>query len=157
MSLIKIENLSHSFGDKVVFNDASIVLFNKEIMGLVGLNGTGKSTLIKMITGEVLHDRGTIEIHPKAHLGFLDQHAEIKSSKSIMNYLREAFNELYKIDEKLTHVNEKLSVVTDENEMMDLLEKSSNYFEYLDSKGFYTSDAEIEKSGERLRYICFWT
>ena len=155
MSLIKIENLSHSFGDKVVFSDANLVLFNKEIMGLVGLNGTGKSTLIKMIIGEVLHDKGSIEIHSKAHLGWLDQHAEIKSNKSIMNYLREAYKNLYEIEERLNAVNEKLANVTDENEMMELLDQSSNYFEYLDSKGFYTTDAEIEKVASGLGINAF--
>ena len=155
MSLIKIEDLSKSFGDKVIFNNANLVLFNKEIMGLVGLNGTGKSTLIKMIIGEVLHDRGSIEIHPKSHLGWLDQHAEIKSNKSIMNYLREAFQELYDIEEKLNKINEELATVTDETKMMELLEESSNYFEYLDSKGFYTIDSEIERVASGLGITAF--
>ena len=155
MSLIKIENLSHSFGDKVIFNDANLVLFNKEIMGLVGLNGTGKSTLIKMIIGEVLYDKGTIEIHSKSKLGWLDQHAEIKTDKSIMDYLREAYQSLYDIDEKLNEVNHKLAEVTDENEMMELLEQSSSYFEYLDALGFYNTDSQIEKVASGLGISAF--
>ncbi|MGD9901713.1 MAG: ABC-F family ATP-binding cassette domain-containing protein [Spirochaetales bacterium] len=155
MSLITIENLSHSFGDKVIFNNANLVLFNKEKMGLVGLNGTGKSTLIKMIIGELIYDKGSITIHPKAKLGFLDQHAEIKSSKTIMNYLREAYSKLYEIDEKFKKVNEKLATVTDENEMMELLEESSNYFEYLDASGFYNTDSEIEKVASGLGITAF--
>jgi ATPase subunit of ABC transporter with duplicated ATPase domains len=155
MSLIKIENLHKSFGDKVIFDNANLVLFNKEIMGLVGLNGTGKSTLIKMIIGEVLHDKGTIEVHPKVKLGWLDQHAEMKSSKSIMNYLREAFQNLYDIDAKLTEVNKQLETVTDETKMMELLEQSSNYFEYLDINGFYHNDAQIEKVASGLGISAF--
>jgi len=155
MSLIQIENLSKSFSDKVIFQDANLTLFNKEIMGVVGLNGTGKSTLIKMIIGDVLYDKGNIKIHPKIKLGCLDQHAEIKSDKSIMDYLREAYVELYEVEEKLNIVNKKLETVTEETEMMELLNESSNYFEYLDSKGFYNTDSEIEKVASGLGISAF--
>jgi len=155
MSLIKIQNLSHNFGDKVVFDNANLVLYNKEIMGLVGLNGTGKTTLIKMIIGDVLHDSGTIELHPKIKLGTLDQHAEIKSDKSIRGYLQEAFGDLYEVEDKLNQVNKKLESVKDEEEMTQLLEKSSNYFEYLERKDFYTVDADIEKVASGLGISAF--
>ncbi len=155
MSLIKITNLSHNFGDKVVFRNANLVLYNKEIMGLVGLNGTGKSTLIKMIIGDLIHDKGKIETHPKSRLGCLDQHAEIKGKSDIRNYLREAFSDLFEIEDKLNAVNEKLATVTDDNKMMELLDKSSNYFEFLESKGFYGVDAEIDKVASGLGISAF--
>lgn len=155
MSLIKVTDLSHSFGDKIIFNNANLVLYNNEIMGLVGLNGTGKSTLIKMIIGELLYDKGTITTHSKSSLGCLDQHAEIKKDSSIMDYLRGSFQELYDVENRLNDINKQLETVTDEDEMMELLNKSSNCFEFLDSKNFYNIDSEIEKVASGLGVSLF--
>ncbi|MDZ5000923.1 ATP-binding cassette domain-containing protein, partial [Clostridium perfringens] len=59
MSILKVTNMSQGFGDRQIFNDVSFNLLNGEHIGLVGANGEGKTTFLKLITNEILPDQGT--------------------------------------------------------------------------------------------------
>lgn len=63
MSLLEITNLSHSFSENVLYKNADFSLNKGEHIGIVGQNGTGKSTLIKLCTGQLLPDKGRIIFH----------------------------------------------------------------------------------------------
>jgi ATPase subunit of ABC transporter with duplicated ATPase domains len=59
--LLKVDNLSHTFGDRTLFKDVSFRLLNEDHVGLVGANGVGKSTLMNIITKQLIHDSGRVE------------------------------------------------------------------------------------------------
>ncbi len=65
MSILTIEHLTHRFGEKVLYEEASLQVNKGDHLGLTGQNGVGKSTLIKILTGEVLSDEGTIQWQKK--------------------------------------------------------------------------------------------
>lgn len=67
MSLLTVENLSHTFGDRTLFNDVSFRLVEGEHVGLVGANGVGKSTMMNILTGKIIRDSGRVEWQPKTH------------------------------------------------------------------------------------------
>lgn len=72
--MLRIENLSKSYGDRTLFKNCSFALNPKERLGLVGRNGSGKSTLFRIITGEETQDSGTV-VKPKNYrIGYLEQH-----------------------------------------------------------------------------------
>lgn len=139
--MIDVNNITHVYGDKVLYEDASFSLYNKEHMGLVGQNGTGKSTLIKILTGEVLADKGEVAVHPKAVLGHLDQHAEIDPAYTINEYLKQAFAHLYEMEARLNEISARLTDTYD----IKLIEQSSSIIERLDAAGFYELNATIGK------------
>ncbi len=60
MSLLEITNLSHIYGDKILYQNESLELFKGEHMGIVGQNGVGKSTLIGILSGEIIPDSGHV-------------------------------------------------------------------------------------------------
>lgn len=72
--MLKVENLSISFGDKEVFSDISFILNDKEKLGLIGRNGCGKTTLLKVIAGELEQGTGTINVSKGYTIGYLKQH-----------------------------------------------------------------------------------
>ena len=65
MSLLEIEGLTHSFGENVLYKNAKFSLNKGEHIGIVGQNGTGKSTLIKICTGQIIPDSGRIVWQPR--------------------------------------------------------------------------------------------
>ena len=80
MSLLEIEGLTHSFGENLLYKNAGFTLNKGEHIGIVGQNGTGKSTLIKICTEQIIPDSGRIVWQPNTTIGYLDQYAEIDSS-----------------------------------------------------------------------------
>ena len=91
MSILTVENMSHSFGDRVLFNNVSFRLLKGEHIGLVGANGEGKSTFMKIITNQLLPDEGNIEWSNKVSVGYMDQHVDLKKEILIEYFKRSIF------------------------------------------------------------------
>ena len=72
--MLQVNNLSLSFGDQQVLDDISFNVHSGERIGLVGRNGSGKTTIFKLITGEILPDEGRIAIPKNYTVGYLKQH-----------------------------------------------------------------------------------
>jgi ATP-binding cassette ChvD family protein len=72
-NVITVENLSKSFGDRLLIDDLSFKLPPGGIVGIIGPNGAGKTTLFKMLTGQEKPDSGTITVAENVHLGYVDQ------------------------------------------------------------------------------------
>lgn len=95
MSLLEITNLSHSFSENFLYKNTGFSLNKGEHIGIVGQNGTGKSTLIKLCTGQLLPDDGRIIWQPKTSIGYLDQYAEIDMRLDMKSFLKTALREDY--------------------------------------------------------------
>lgn len=145
MSILKIKNLSHMFEDKVLFKDASLDINNGEHVGIVGLNGAGKSTFINIIAHNIMWDAGEIQWLNNIRYGYLDQHADIDRSLSVMDYLRTAFQHLYELDEKLQALYGEMGDVSDPAELDRMIEKSNRMLDRLTDAHFYDIDAQIKK------------
>lgn len=104
MSLLEIKQLAHSFGDNLLFKDVDIVVNKGEHIGIVGQNGTGKSTLMKICTGQIVPDAGRIVWQKGILAGYLDQYAEIEENISMQDFLKTAFQELYDMEEKMNQL-----------------------------------------------------
>ena len=101
MSILEIKNLSHIYDNKPLFVKANLSVSGGEHSGIVGLNGAGKSTFIKILSGEVVQDEGEVKWLNGLKRGYLDQHADIDRSLTVMEYLRTSFDDLYKLNERM--------------------------------------------------------
>lgn len=149
MSLLTVEDLSHDFGDKVLFNDVSFRLLDGERVGLVGANGVGKSTLMNIVTGKILVDNGNVEWTPKVHYGYLDQHTKLTPGKTMRDILKDAFLHLFILEDELTTIAEKMGDASPE-ELEKLLAEMGDIQDRLDTSGFYQIDAKIEEMANGL-------
>ena len=89
MNLINIENLTKSYTERKLFNGASFSLQEGEKVGVIGINGTGKTTLLKMIMGEEETDEGTVTLANHVVLRYLPQHPEFAPDKSSLECVLE--------------------------------------------------------------------
>lgn len=140
MSLLEITNLSHSFSENVLYKNADFSLNKGEHVGIVGQNGTGKSTLIKLCTGQLLPDDGRIIWQPKTSIGYLDQYAEIDMLLDMKSFLKTAFSHLYDMEEKMNRLYENMQ----DGDLKDL-DAAARYQEELERQEFYLIDTKIEQ------------
>lgn len=145
MSILRINNLSHDYDGKILFKNADLTINNGEHVGIVGLNGAGKSTFINIIAGNLSQDSGEVIWLPGIRYGYLDQHADIDRSKTVMEYLSSAFDHLYALDEKLTRLYEEMSAVTDEKQLEKMIDRSNRMLDELTREHFYDIEAQIKK------------
>lgn len=149
MALLTIENLSHTFGDRTLFKDVSFRLLAEDHAGLVGANGVGKSTLMNIITNQLIHDGGRVEWTPGTIYGYLDQHTVLTSGKTMRDVLRDAFLPLFEKEKELNEVTAKMGDATPD-ELEILLEQMGEIQDALDAGGFYSLDIKIEEAARGL-------
>lgn len=143
MSIVHVENLTHFYGDQLVFKDIEFRLLNKEKVGLVGPNGAGKSTLLKILSGQLLPDYGSISWLPNKQIGYLEQHIELKKGTSILDFLKSAFQHLYDMEGEMLGITNKMAICN-EGELQGLLKRYSLIQDILEAQDFYLIDSKIE-------------
>lgn len=145
MSLLEIDGLTHSFGENVLYKNAGFTLNKGEHIGIVGQNGTGKSTLIKICTEQIIPDSGRVIWQPNITIGYLDQYAEIDHTLTMKEFLKSAFAKLFEIETQVIQLYEKAA----DGDMKNL-ELAAYYQEQLETHDFYSIDTAIERVANGL-------
>lgn len=153
MSILSIENMSHSFGDRILFNNVSFRLLKGEHIGLIGANGEGKSTFMKIITNKILPDGGNIEWNSKFTIGYMDQLVDLQEGITTLNFLKEAFSNLFHIESKINDLYIKLGNINDK-EMDKALKKVAAMQEILEKNDFYSINSKIQAAAAGLGISC---
>ena len=105
MSICVVEKLSHGFGGRIIFEDVTFRLNKGEHVGLVGANGEGKSTFMKMLTRNLEPDEGKIIWSNRVKIGYLDQHTKLEKGMCIRDVLRSAFDDLVILEKEILRRN----------------------------------------------------
>ena len=148
MSIVHVTNLTHIYGDRMIFQDAGFRLLKGEHAGLVGANGAGKSTLLRILTGSLLHDQGNIEWQPNIRTGFLEQHAKLTEGTTILQYMEKAYGRLFEIERQMNGLAEKMADAGDNLEAV--LKRYGELQAELEASGFYQIGTKIEDAAQGL-------
>jgi ATPase subunit of ABC transporter with duplicated ATPase domains len=154
VSILEVNKLGHGFGARTLFQDVSFRLLRGEHVGLVGSNGTGKSTFIEIITGQSQADEGTITWSKHASVGYLDQHTRLTAGMTVRDVLRDAFKHLFELENEITRIGEELGSA-DPDQMEKLLEEMGEIQDHLELSGFYMIDAKVEEVAKGLGVTAF--
>ena len=144
MSILNVENLSHGFGDRAIFENVSFRLLKGEHIGLIGANGEGKSTFMNIITGKLMPDEGKIEWAKNVRVGYLDQHTYLEKGMTIKDVLSSAFGFLFDMESRMNQLYEKMAEAGDK-ELEEYMEEVGFIQEQLMVHDFYMIDSKVEE------------
>lgn len=103
MNILNIEHISKIYGEKVIFEDASFGVQEGDKVGIIGINGTGKSTLLKMLAGKEVPEIGQIIMQNNVRLAYLPQNPQFPENATILSYIQDCEAE-WKVQSNLTQL-----------------------------------------------------
>ena len=144
--MVGINELTVNFGERYLFNKVSFLINKQDRIGLVGKNGAGKSTMLKIIAGENQSDGGNVSYPADFTFGYLPQDMDFSHGKTVLEETKSVFKEVNQINDKIDHINHQLETRTDyhSDEYMDLLNHLNEYNQRLSMIGGFTVDADVE-------------
>ncbi|KQB39060.1 ABC transporter-like protein [Flavobacterium daejeonense] len=145
--MLNIHNLSVSFGGTYLFEEVTFRLGAGDRVGLVGKNGAGKSTMLKMLAGDFAPDSGVISQEKDIKMGFLRQDIDFERGRTVLEEAYEAFTEIKIVEKKLEEINHQLVTRTDyeSEEYTKIIEDLSDYTHRFDLLGGYNYVGDTEK------------
>ncbi|MBI1287334.1 MAG: ATP-binding cassette domain-containing protein [Flavobacteriales bacterium] len=145
--MISLNQVSVQFNGKFLFNNISFLANPKDRIGLVGKNGAGKSTMLKVISGQLEPESGNVSKPSGTTIGYLSQDIKPKLGKSIFEETYGALQELKELDAKVKRLTKELEERTDyeTDSYMDLIHDMTVATERFSLLGGDTADAEVEK------------
>lgn len=152
--MISVNNLSIQFGGVPLFDHVSFFIQDKDRIGLVGKNGTGKSTLLKIITGNVKPDEGDIVIPEGQTIGYLPQEMEIRSTRTVFEEALTAFEEVQLLESAIRKLDEEIQGRTDyeSKSYHDLIRRHHDAYERHSIIGGQSVHGEAEKTLKGLGF-----
>ena len=153
--MISVEGLKVEFGVKPLFVDASFVINDRDRIALVGKNGAGKSTMLKILCGQQKATSGTVSIPNDCIIGYLPQVMNLQDDTTVREEAQKAFADITKMKERLDRMNQELAERTDyESESyLALIEKYTTEHERFQMMGAESREAELERTLTGLGFL----
>ena len=147
-SMIRV---SKYYDKRPVLEDISLSYFYGAKIGVLGLNGSGKSSLLRILAGVDTEFVGQTVISPGLTVGLLEQEPRLDESKTVRQVVEEAVQETVGIIAEFNRINEKLAEPMSEEEMSKLLDRQSAIQEKLDALDAWDLDSRLEMAMDALR------
>ncbi|MCB0064739.1 MAG: ABC-F type ribosomal protection protein [Caldilineaceae bacterium] len=141
--LLTIDNISKSYGDHQVLNNVSFGLPPGQKLGLVGANGVGKSTLLKIIIGELEADSGTVQVAPGTEVGYLAQALVNVETYTIDELVDAMLGNLRTIEGRLRELEAQMAASGDD--LNEILAEYSELTEQFERRGGYELDYRLDQ------------
>ena len=152
--MISIDNLSVEFSARPLFSDVSFVVNDRDRIALMGKNGAGKSTMLKIIAGLQQPTGGTVSVPREATIGYLPQVMVLSDGKTVRQEAEGAFAHLHEMEKQLETLNDEMLRRTDYEsaEYLDLVERYTHLHERLQMMGGLDYQGELERTLQGLGF-----
>ena len=146
--MIAIRNLTVEFSAKTLLDNINYVINRRDRIALVGKNGAGKSTMLKIIAGLQRPTSGSVDAPQDVTIGYLPQHMTTEDTCSVIDEARKAFGHLKEMQQSLDRMNQELSERTDyeSDSYAELIERVTSLTERMAMEDGSGGEAEIEKT-----------
>ncbi|WP_050613989.1 ribosomal protection-like ABC-F family protein [Bacillus testis] len=151
MTICACQSVKKMFGGSPVFTNLSFEIQEKERIGVVGANGSGKSTILKLIAGLEKSDEGTIAIKKGTRIGYLAQIPDFPESWTCLEVLHSAFDSVNQLKLQMAELEIKLSTEASEEQMGKWLDSYGNLQARYMELGGYEIESKIEKVANGLK------
>lgn len=139
---------------KQVLKDISLSFFYGAKIGIIGLNGSGKSSLLKIIAGVDQSYNGDVSFSPGYSVGYLQQEPELDDSKTVMDVVKEGAQELVDVLQEYEDVNNAFmdeAVMSDPDKMQKLIDRQGQLTDIIEAKNGWELDNTLERAMDALR------
>jgi ATP-binding cassette subfamily F protein 3 len=145
--MISVEGLAVEFSGTTLFSDVSFVINETDKIALMGKNGAGKSTMLKILAGVNKPNRGSVNAPKGSVIAYLPQHLLTEDNASVFEETSKAFQEIFKMKDEIESLNNELTVRTDyeSDDYMKIIERVSELSEQYYSLEEINFEAEVEK------------
>ncbi len=144
MAIMHVKNLKKTYGPKLIFENVSFEINAKDRIALVGRNGTGKTTIFKILTGNEYQDSGDVYIKKELKVGYLEQEPEY-GDMSVYDVLCLAKKDVLDLNDYMVDLQNKMSAETNIDKLMKLSDKYGKMLNKYEEVGGYELDSDIAK------------
>jgi ATP-binding cassette ChvD family protein len=143
--------VSKYYDKKAVLKDIYLSYFYGAKIGVIGLNGSGKSSLLRILSGVDQDFQGKTAVSPGFTIGFLEQEPQLDPSKTVRDIVEQGVQPIVDLLREYDEINAKFAEPMSDEEMSDLLERQGKVQEKLDATGAWDLDARLEMAMDALR------
>lgn len=140
--LITLQNINKSFLDKNILKDINLTVNEKDRIGLLGINGVGKTTLLNIISGVLEYDSGTLALKPNLRIGYLKQNEVLNTSNTLREEIQSALRLAFDTRKQLEDISKQMSTAIDE-EYNNLSAKYEHLTSIYDACDGYNAEVRI--------------
>jgi len=144
MSIVRLQNVTMRYEDKLVLREAYLRLSPGDRLGLIGRNGSGKTTILRLILGREDPSAGSVEVDPGVRIGYFSQFSELSGEKSIDDMLESLFSDVHVIEEQLLEIETALEDGPEASDLGRLVERQAQLFAEMERRGGWTYQNRID-------------
>ena len=143
--------VSKHYNRKVILADISLSYFYGAKIGVLGLNGSGKSSLLRIMAGIDPEHEGTIQVQPGFTVGYLEQEPELEKGRKVKEIVEEGVQETVDLLREYEGINAQFAEPMDDDAMNALIERQATVAEQLDAVGAWDLDSRLDMAMDALR------
>ncbi len=144
MNLFSLSDVSMEFGERTLFQNVSFTIGDMDKIGLIGANGTGKTTLFKILLGKLRPTGGELFQNKQTTIGYLEQHTNLSSDKTVYQEVLTVYEDVIAIDRELKDIARRIEA--GEGDLLALTEKQQRLSEEFNRRDGYTYESRVRAS-----------
>ncbi len=152
MSLLTVNNLEKSFGADTIFSGVGFRLAWGQKLGLVGRNGCGKTTLLRILTAQAEADKGTVNYAKGIRFGYLRQEQLVDHGWTVLHEAEDAFSPVLAMEARLRELQHAMAETKDESGLADVMEEYGRLHDRFEAMGGYANLRDIKQVLKKLGF-----
>ena len=144
MSLVRLHNVSKKYDSRMIFHEVFFRLSKGDRVGLIGKNGVGKTTILKLILGQEEPTLGTVELDKDVRIGYFSQFSELNGEMTIQQVLEDVFSDIRAIENELLDIEKSLKKSPQGKQLQQLIDRQSRLLEEMEHRDGWTYQTRID-------------